>query len=242
MRCLIVDDEKPALELLEDNVRKVPFLSLAGACRNSIEALEVLRNQQIDLVFLDIRMPGINGLDLIRGLQNAPLIILVTAYDHHAVEAFQLNVVDYLLKPVSFERFFSAVNKAHDLFTLRRQSAQAQLPRHDHIFVNAGYSLVKVRLQDIIYIEGLKDYVRINLCEGEDPVITRISLRDLENKLPSDLFMRVHKSYIISLDRIDSIQKYKLQVSGQEIPIGGLYRNALDLHINERNIQVKELD
>lgn len=242
MRCLIVDDEKPALELLEDNVRKVPFLSLAGTCRNSIEALEILRNQQIDLVFLDIRMPGISGLDLIRGLHHAPLIILVTAYDHHAVEAFQLNVLDYLLKPVSFERFFSAVNKAHDLFALRRQSAQALLPRHDHIFVNAGYSLVKVRLQDIIYIEGLKDYVRINLCEDEEPVITRISLRDLENKLPSDLFMRVHKSFIISLDRIDSVQKYKLQVSGQEIPIGGLYRNVLNLHINERNIQVKGLD
>ncbi len=242
MRCLIVEDEKPALELLEDNVKKVPFLTLAGTCRNSFEALEVLRNQQIDLLFLDIRMPGISGLDLIRGLQHAPLIILVTAYDHHAVEAFQLNVVDYLLKPVSFERFFVAVNKAFDLFTLRKQSARTGLPRYDHIFVNAGYSLVKVRLEDIVYIEGLKDYVRINLCEGEEPVITRISLRELESKLPSDLFMRVHKSFIISLNRIDAVQKYKLQVSGHEIPIGGLYRDSLNSHINERNIQVKGLD
>ena len=237
MRCLIVDDEKPAQDLLEDNISQIPFLSLVQKCKNSFEALEALNKHQVDLVFLDINMPGLNGLELIRSLRNPPLVILVTAYEHHAVEAFRLNVVDYLLKPVAFERFFSAVNKAFDLFTLRKQSIQSRLPTHDHIFVNAGYSLVKVRLQSIIYVEGLKDYVKINLNDSEFPVITRISLRELENKLPASHFMRVHKSFIISLDKIDSIQKYKLSAGGQEIPVGGSYREVLNTHITERNIQ-----
>ncbi|MDB5015093.1 MAG: DNA-binding response regulator [Sphingobacteriales bacterium] len=236
MKCLIIDDEKLALELLEDNVRQVPFLTLAGSCRNSFEVITVLKEQAIDLIFLDIKMPGISGLELIKSLQNPPLIILVTAFEHHAIEAFELNVVDYLLKPVSFDRFLLAANKALDLFMLRQHSKQIQSTHHDHIFVNASYSLVKVRLQDIIYIEGLKDYVKIHLIGNAKPVITRINMRDLVVKLPSDLFMRIHKSFIIALDKIESIQKYKLVIADREIPIGESYREILQLHINKRNI------
>lgn len=236
MNCLVVDDEKLALELLEDNVKKVPFLSLAFSCRNSLEALEVLKENKIDLIFLDIKMPGLTGLEFIQTLQNPPLIILVTAFEHHALEAFSLNVVDYLVKPVPFNRFLLAANKAQDLFMLRQSSQQQSAPlQNDHIFVNAGYSLVKVRLQDIIYIEGLRDYVRIHLI-NDNVVTTRISMRSLEEKLNQQLFMRVHKSFIISLDKIESVQKYRLVIQGREIPVGESYRNVLQSYITMRNI------
>ncbi len=234
MNCLVVDDEKLALELLEDNVKKVPFLSLSFSCRNSIEALEVLKENKIDLIFLDIKMPGLTGLEFIQTLQNPPLIILVTAFEHHALEAFSLNVVDYLVKPVAFNRFLLAANKAHDLFMLRHPQQSVPL-QNDHIFVNAGYSLVKVRLQDIIYIEGLRDYVRIHLI-NDNVVTTRISMRSLEEKLNQQYFMRVHKSFIISLDKIESVQKYRLVIQGREIPVGESYRNTLQSYITTHNI------
>lgn len=238
MNCLVIDDEKLALELLEDNVKKVPFLSLAFSCRNSIEALDVLKENKIDLIFLDIKMPGLTGLEFIQTLQNPPLTILVTAFEHHALEAFNLNVVDYLVKPVAFNRFLLAANKARDLFMLRQSSQHPQqsVPlQNDHIFVNAGYSLVKVRLQDIIYIEGLRDYVRIHLI-NDNVVTTRISMRSLEEKLNQQYFMRVHKSFIISLDKIESVQKYRLVIQGREIPVGESYRNTLQSYITTRNI------
>lgn len=237
MNCLVVDDEKLALELLEDNVKKVPFLTLAGSCRNSIEALQILREKSIDLIFLDIKMPGVNGLEFIRTLTNPPLIVLVTAFEHHALEAFNLNVVDYLVKPVSFSRFLAAANKAFDLFNLRQysQKQHQEAASQDHIFVNAGYSLVKVRLQDITYIEGLRDYVRVHLI-NDNTVTTRISMRSLEEKLDSSMFMRVHKSFIISLDKIESVQKYRLIIQAREIPVGESYRHTLQEYITARNI------
>ncbi len=236
MNCLVLDDEKLAVELLEDNVKKVPFLSLTASCRNPMEAFEVLREKKIDLIFLDIKMPGISGLEFIKTLSHPPLIILVTAFEHHALEAFSLNVVDYLVKPVSFSRFLIAANKAQDLFNLRQISQQNTNPsQHDHIFVNAGYSLVKVRLQDIAYIEGLRDYVRMHLV-NDNTVTTRISMRNLEEKLNPELFMRVHKSFIISLDKIESVQKYRLIIQGKEIPVGESYKQTLQTYITTRNI------
>ncbi|WP_374166289.1 LytR/AlgR family response regulator transcription factor [Arcticibacter sp. MXS-1] len=236
MNCLVVDDEKLALELLEDNVRQVPFLNLAASCRNAVDALSALQENKIDLIFLDIRMPGLNGLEFIQTIQKSPLVILVTAFEHHALEAFNLNAVDYLVKPVAFTRFLAAANKAHDIFTLRQISQQpAAGPANDHIFVNAGYSLVKVRLDDILFIEGLRDYVRINLNNGQI-VTTRLSMRSLEEKLDAELFMRVHKSFIIALDKIEAVQKYRLVIKGREIPVGESYRNILQTYITERNI------
>lgn len=238
MNCLIVDDEKLALELLEDNVKKIPFLTLAGLCRNPMEALDIMKSKKIDLIFLDIKMPGVNGLEFIRSLTEPPLIILVTAFEHHAIEAFNLNVIDYLVKPVSFSRFLMAANKAHDIFEMKeisRQGQNNQTAKQDYIFVNAGYSLVKVRLNDVAYIEGLRDYVRIHLV-GDSTVTTRISMRNLEEKLDQELFMRVHKSFIIALDKIESVQKYRIVVRGREIPVGESYRQTLQAYITVRNI------
>ncbi len=235
MNCVLVDDEKPALELLEDNVRQIPYLNIVATCRNPMQVLEVLQMQQVDLLFLDIQMPGINGLELIRSLKNPPMIILVTAYQEHALDGFNLDVVDYLVKPVPFPRFLKAVQKAQELYQIRLPQSKTSPQNHDHVFVNANYSLVKVMLQDITFIEGLKDYVRINLTEGS-PVVTRMGLKGIEERFSAERFMRIHKSYIIALDKIESIQKTQLVVAGVEIPVGDGYRQALQAYISGRNL------
>lgn len=235
MNCILIDDEKPALELLEDNVKQVPYLHVAACCRKPMQVLEVLKTQQIDLMFLDIHMPGLNGLELLRSLSNPPMVILVTAYAEHALDGFNLDVVDYLVKPVPFSRFLKAVQKAHELYQARHLQPRSALTEHDHVFVNANYSLVKIRIQDITFIEGMKDYVKINLVDGK-PVMTRMGLRSIEEKLGSERFMRVHKSYVIALDKIESVQKAQLVMMGIEIPIGEGYRNSLQTYVADKNL------
>jgi DNA-binding LytR/AlgR family response regulator len=235
MNCILIDDEKPALELLEDNIKQIPYLNIVACCRKPIQILEVLKSQQVDLMFLDIQMPGINGLDLIRSLSNPPMVILVTAYGEHALDGFNLDVVDYLVKPVPFSRLLKAVQKAHGLFQLRQPQGRPAAPENDHVFVNANYSLVKIRIPDITYIEGMKDYVRINIADGK-PVITRMGLKNIEERLGNERFMRIHKSYIIALDKIESVQKMQLMVAGTEIPIGEGYRPALQSYISNKNL------
>jgi DNA-binding LytR/AlgR family response regulator len=235
MNCILVDDEKPALELLEDNVRQIPYLHVSACCRKPMQVLEVLKTQQIDLMFLDIHMPGLNGLELLRSLSNPPMVILVTAYAEHALDGFNLDVVDYLVKPVPFSRLLKAVQKAHELYQARNLQSRSALTENDHVFVNANYSLVKIRIQDITFIEGMKDYVKINLVDGK-PVMTRMGLRSIEEKLGTERFMRVHKSYIIALDKIESVQKAQLVTAGVEIPIGEGYRNSLQTYVADKNL------
>eukprot|EP01137_Pigoraptor_chileana_P010609 Opistho-2@60425 len=233
MNCILVDDERPALELLEDNVKRIPYLTIAASCRNPLQLIDLLAQQQVDLLFLDIHMPGINGLELLKTIPNPPMVILVTAYPEHALDGFNLDVIDYLVKPVPFSRFLKAVNKAHDLY-LVKQGAKSNL-HNDHVFVNANYALVKVQIDDITYIEGLKDYVKINISNGK-PIITRMGLKGLEDKLGNKQFLRIHKSYIIALNKIESIQKAQLVVAGTEIPIGFGYRDMLHKHISHKNL------
>jgi DNA-binding LytR/AlgR family response regulator len=235
MNCILLDDEKPALELLEDNVKQVPYLKIVAACRNPMQALEIIQKHPIDLLFMDIQMPGLNGLELLSTLKNPPMVILVTAYEEHALAGFNLDVVDYLVKPVPFVRFLKAVQKAQELFQVRQSKNETQNPEEDYVFVNANYSFVKVRIRDIIYIEGLKDYVRINLTSGKS-ITTRLGLKKIEEKFGFGKFIRVHKSYIIALDKIESIQKSQLIVKGQEIPIGDGYRQSIQAYINKRNL------
>jgi two-component system LytT family response regulator len=235
MNCLIVDDEKPALELLEDNIRQVSFLTLAATARNATEAMVVLTEHTIDLMFLDIQMPGITGLEFLGQLRHPPLVILVTAFQQHALDGFELDVVDYLVKPVPFPRFLKAVQKAQNLFKLKQQAQLTPSKETEHVFVNANYSLVRVMICEITFIEGLKDYVRINMISGKT-VITRLGLKAIEEKLNNGRFMRVHKSFIIALDKIDSIQKTQLVIQGREIPIGEGYRQFLQNYINSKNL------
>lgn len=235
MNCLIVDDEKLAVELIEDNLLKIPFLKHVGSCRNTSDALKMVKAHKIDLIFLDIKMQGVNGLDFILSLEHPPIIILITAFEQFAIEAYQLNVLDYLVKPVDFSRFYSAVVKAFDLFSLRQRPEVTERAFDNHFFVNAGYSLIKVKFSDIVYIEGLKDYVKIHL-ENAKTVITRINLKDLAEKLPPSAFMRIHRSFIVSLDKIDAIQKYQVVIQENEIPIGESHRDVLMEYVNQRNI------
>ena len=235
MNCLAVDDESLALDLLEDNIRKVPFLNLVQRCRNAFEATEVLHRERIDLMFLDIQMPGLTGVQFLQSLgANPPMVIFVTAYEQYALDGFNLDVVDYLLKPVSFERFLKAASKAYELYHLKTEGvprsetlagpilAAPSVPG-DHLFVNADYALVKIRLAEITYIEGLKDYVKIFLDSATRPVITRMTLKALEEKLPTGRFLRVHKSYIVSLDKIESVRNLRIKIGPVHVPVSEHY-------------------
>lgn len=233
LRCLAVDDEPLALDLLEDNISQVPYLQLVGKCRNALEALKFLQQETVDLIFLDIQMPGLTGLQFIQSLTQKPMIILITAYEKFALEGFNLDVIDYLVKPVAFDRFLKACNKAFELHNLKTKKSDSTEIVPDYFFVNVEYSLVKVEFADIRWIEGLKDYIKIFLKSSSKPVVTRMSMKSLEEQLPSTKFIRVHKSYIISIAAITSVRKNSVFIDAEEIPIGENYKDALNLFINK---------
>lgn len=235
MYCVIVDDELPARQLLEDYIRQFPYLELVGQAKTAAEAMTLLARGNVDLLFLDIQMPDLTGLEMLAALRKPPLVILVTAFEEHALEGFELEVIDYLVKPVPFPRFAKAVQKANDLHQLQKLAAQRPPAPIEHVFVNAGYSLVKVLLDDIMLVEGLKDYVKIHLATGKE-IVTRLSLKAVEEKLDPARFMRVHKSYVIAMDKIDSIQKTQLFIRGREIPIGEGYRPVLQVYLDGKNL------
>jgi DNA-binding LytR/AlgR family response regulator len=219
MRCLIVDDEQLVRELLEDNVRQIPFLQLVRTCKNALEATEVLQAEvPIDLIFLDIQMSKLNGLQFLRTLNNPPLVILVTAYEKYALEGYELNVVDYVLKPFSFERFLKACNRANELFNLKHTEKAIE-----DFFVNVEYTQVKIVVSDIEYVEAIKDYIRIYLT-STPPVLTRMTLRSLEEKLPERLFIRTHKSFLVAAKKITTVKRDFVCIGKKEIPIGDSYK------------------
>ncbi|MBS1918185.1 MAG: response regulator transcription factor [Bacteroidetes bacterium] len=223
LRCIAIDDEPLALELLEDNISKVPFLQLVATCPNAMEAITVLQQHQVDLIFLDIQMPGLTGLQFIQSLQQKPMIILITAYEKFALEGFNLNVTDYLVKPVAFDRFLTACNKALELYQLKTSNIPSPAP--DYFFVNVDYSMLKVTAADISWIEGLKDYIRIHLKGSSRPVITRMSMQSIEKFLSPEKFIRIHKSYIIAISSITAIRKSSVFIGELELPVGENYKD-----------------
>jgi DNA-binding LytR/AlgR family response regulator len=227
LTCVAIDDEELALELLADNISKVPFLQLAAACSNPVEAINVIQQQQVDLVFLDIQMPGLTGLQLIKTLTNKPMFILVTAYEKYALDGFDLNVVDYLVKPVSFDRFLKACNKALELHQLKNKSPELKESTPDHFFLNVDYSHLKVAFADIVWIEGLKDYIKIHLKSTSKPIVARISMKSLEDLLPVSMFMRVQKSYIVAKGCITAVRKNSIFIGATELPVGENYKDAV---------------
>jgi DNA-binding LytR/AlgR family response regulator len=228
LKCIAIDDEPLALELLEDNISKVSYLQLEASFSNPLDAMKLLQQQSIDLVFLDIQMPGLTGLQFIQSITQKPMFILITAYEKYALDGFNLDVVDYLVKPVALERFIKACNKAWELYELKTTQKET-LPdtSQDYFFINVDYSLLKVIFKDIMYIEGLKDYIKIHLKSSSKPVVARISMKSIEEQLPSVMFIRVQKSYIVSKEYITAIRKNSIFIGNIEIPVGDNYKDGL---------------
>lgn len=224
IRTLLVDDEPLALDILESYVEKLPDLELVGRCENAIQANEIIRSGEVDLVFMDIQMPQMTGIELLKSLSNPPCVIFTTAYAEYAVEGFELNATDYLLKPIAFDRFLKAVNKAQE-----SMSKPSESKSEDFFFVKADKKLVKIHYNEILYIEGLKDYVIIKKEEGR--VIALQTMKSLESKLPSDSFMRVHRSYIINVGKIKAVVGNSIEIveagKPKSIPIGKNYKDDL---------------
>lgn len=217
MRCIAVDDEPFALRLIGDDIQKIPFLELVKTCTSPLEALEYLQKNSIDLLFLDIQMPTLKGTEFLRTLKNPPLAIITTAFEQYALEGFELNVVDYLVKPIPFQRFLKAVNRAHEQFLLRNKPEKKE---DSFFFVHSEYKELKIFHQQILYVEGLKDYVKIFLTTQDRPILTRLNLKAIESKLPEDQFCRIHNSYIVSLSKITATQKAQIFIKDIVIPVG----------------------
>jgi two-component system, LytTR family, response regulator len=232
MKCIAVDDEPLALALLQDNIRQVPTLELVASCSTAMEALVVLNRQEADLIFLDIQMPGLTGLQLLQSLSVRPMVILITAYEKYALEGFNLDVIDYLVKPVPFERFLKACNKAIDYYRLKKNVPGEAQAWPEYFFVNAEYGLVKIVFSEIRMIEGLKDYLKIHLGESK-PLVIRMSLKSIEEKLPPGKFFRIHKSYIIALSHVTAIRRNSVFLGALELPLSDLYKDDLMREIGQ---------
>ena len=227
LRCIALDDEQLALDLLADNINKIPYLQLAASFTNPLQAIKFIHDEPVDLVFLDIQMPGLSGLQFIQSLPSKPMFILVTAYQHFALEGFNLNVVDYLLKPVSLDRFIQACNKARELFLLKKANPTVVKEEVPYFFINIDYSLVKIKYEDITWIEGLKDYIKIHLEKKERPLIARASIKLMEQQLPAAQFIRIHKSYIVSKKHITALRRNSVYLGTMELSVGDHYKDLV---------------
>ena len=243
MNCIIVDDEPLAQQVIEDYAITIPYLSVIAKCSSAFEAFDVLRHKKVDLIFLDIQMPNVTGIDFLNSLEYKPMIIFTTAFSEYALDAFNLNALDYLVKPIPFDRFLKAVNKAFDYFSLRNKSQEpikesltGPAPEK-FILVKSEYHTQKIDLNDITFIEGLKDYIKIHLSNSK-PVVTLNSLRNMAEKLPADQFVRVHKSFIVSLTRVDSISRNRIIIGETYIPIGDNFKDEFYAHLKDRNISI----
>lgn len=240
LTCLIVEDEPLARNLLVDYVKKVPSLHLVEACSNAMDAMELLRQQPVDLLFLDIQMPEITGITFLKILQKRPLVIFTTAYSQYALEGYELDVVDYLLKPITLERFLKAVDKAVQRHYLENKPSvplitQPGSEKPDFVFVKDGTKMVKVRLDDILYVEGMKDYVTIHTRDKKITTLQRMKV--LEEQLPPDKFIRVHHSFIIALNAIDAVHRSDVQIGQAMIPVSDSYKKAFRDFIDKNHMQ-----
>jgi len=238
---IIVDDEPLALDVLETYVEKMPELNLVKRCNNAFEANEALKENDIDLMFLDIQMPQLTGIDFLKTLIDPPLVVFTTAYSNYAIEGFELNATDYLLKPISLERFIKASNKAIEQIALRRKENAAHIETsssEDFTFVKADKKYVKVKYSEVLYIEGLKDYVIIRMEKGR--VITLQTMKSLEQKLSSKTFKRIHRSYIVNLDQVVAVVGNMVEVmekgQAKHLPIGKNYRDSLLQLVNSNRL------
>jgi DNA-binding LytR/AlgR family response regulator len=238
LSCLIVDDEPLALDLLEKYTRKTPFLDLTMRCSSAVEAMGILNEKKIDLIFLDIQMPEVSGIDFSKMIGNEIKIVFTTAFSEYAIEGYKVNALDYLLKPFNYEEFLRAANKAKEWFEFK-ESRPAAYNRgsDDFIFVRSEYKQIKIDLNDVIYFEGLKDYVKIRIINQPKPVMTIMSLKSLEELLPEKNFMRIHRSYIIALDKIELIERNQVIMNSNiHISIADPYKKQFREFISGRSV------
>lgn len=224
IRCLVVDDEPPAREIICRYIEQMPGLQLAGECANALQALSVLQHETVDLLFLDIRMPQLNGNDFIKTLKHPPKVIFTTAFPEYALEGYELDIVDYLMKPIPFDRFLKAINKAYPSGNKTEHTNVEEKKSEAFVYFRSDRKMVKVMLADILYIESMKDYIKV--ITNKASIITKQSISSMEEMLPEYSFIRVHRSYIVSLQHIRSFTSELIEIGNTEIPIGKLYRNA----------------
>jgi DNA-binding LytR/AlgR family response regulator len=225
LKCIIIEDEVLAQDVIKSHLARIGSLDLAGVYRNAPEAEEALKAQEIDIMFLDIRLPGMSGLQFLRGLKDPPLVVLTTAYAEYALESYEFNVIDYLLKPISFERFSKAVAKIQDGRLYSAAGKEADLFSNDHIFIKSNSKFFRVNFSEIHYVQGMKDYLKIHTPDYA--LITHQTMNDLEKSLPSRQFIRVHKSYIVALRHIRTIYGNSIELGKVTIPIGINYKESV---------------
>ena len=223
--CIIVEDEKLATELLEDYIKDTPFLDLKHTCSDALKALEILQKENIEVIFLDINLPKLKGLDFIKTLKNAPQIIITTAHREFALDGYELNVVDYLLKPISFNRFLMAVNKLRTLINFESQVMPFKQPERAYIFINNNKRKIKIFTDEILYIESKKEY--ISIVTLENTYQTKFQLSEIEEQIPKNKFVRTHRSFIIALDKVTAFSSTDVEINFLQIPIGRSYKEVV---------------
>ncbi|MBD9166959.1 MAG: DNA-binding response regulator [Parabacteroides johnsonii] len=242
IRCITIDDEPLALIQLTGYIEKVPFLKLVKACNSALEALDLLAKDPVDLIFADINMPDLNGVDFVKSLVNKPIIIFTTAYTEYAIEGFRVNALDYLLKPFGYNEFLKAANKALHQYELQAKIQQYPLPAspevpaensNNNLFIKADYKMIRLDMNKIIYMESQNEYIRI-FFEDQKPVMTLLSMKKLEERLPAERFMRVHRSYIVNLEKITAVANNRI-IYGKDtyIPIGNQYKDKFNEYLEK---------
>jgi len=233
LKTIAIDDEPLALSLLSGYVEKTPFLELLGTFDNAMDALDFLHHEQIDLILVDIQMPDLTGIEFTRMLDAGPKIIFTTAYAQYALEGFKLNATDYLLKPFSYEEFLKAVQKAYKLAELENSAITSVEANNQFLFLKSEYKIRRINFNDILYIEGLKDYIKVYTRTDAKPVMSLNSLKALEQKLPEDKFMRVHRSFIVNLEQIDTIDRSRIVFGKEYIPVSDQYKDKFQTYLDK---------
>ena len=235
--CVVVDDEPMALNLVESYVEKTPFLELKKKCNSAIEAMEFIKNEPVDLLFLDIQMPDLTGIEFSKMLPKETRVIFTTAFDQYALEGFKVEAVDYLLKPFDYAEFLTAANKARAWFSLVKESQQNEVSKEkEFLFVKSEYKQLRIKLADVLYFEGLKDYIKIWLKDNPKPILTLMSLKSLEEELPDTQFMRVHRSFIVSLKNIEVIERSQIIINKQHITVSEQYKPKFLEFVNKNSL------
>ncbi len=234
IQCLAIDDEPLAVKKIAGYILKTPFLELKGECRSAFEAMSIMESNSIQLIFIDINMPDLNGMDFVKSLKEKPFIVFTTAYSEYALEGFQVDATDYLLKPITYSNFLKAANKVKNLIELTGDKEKESVKTTaNHLFVKSEYKLIRIELDDIKYIESQHEYIKIHLTNSP-PVLTQLSIKSIEEQLPSDRFMRVHRSFIVNLKKVSVIERNRIVFDGKVfIPISEQYKEKFQKYIDD---------